>query len=405
MKKIATKTQAEKNGDLIALRCEMAGFPGFSGLSGSVVLSGTEYSLRDAKATAEGFAFGNGVEWKRSIEADGDSTVIRTFLVNRGTNTVRIGEWNVLYGTASAGSKLEHDAPAALRHFRNVRWDCALNCLDATPGKPLESEAFFLLNDGRNGKTLFIAFDTLDRMMTSHQLVWDGGFSEYRAVCDGGGRELDPGEETEAEQLRIRFGNVPETLLEEYADDLYRRYRPDFTGTLRTELSLGYGAGSWEERIHAVTDFADKHLAGFDLKTINGGMFHLMEDGLPGHWMKFRRGADGTPREEVLKKLHADGWKFKLWFSPFWFFSEATETLEANRDNLVRKADGTPLTKAFRGGWEFSTGKLASEDLQMYFLDGTHPATHDYVRKVMKFHRTLGVRGYMLDFLSLPEGA
>jgi len=38
------------------------------------------------------------------------------------------------------------------------------------------------------------------------------------------------------------------------------------------------------------------------------------------------------------------GFCLKLWFSPFWFFGEAEEILEENRENLLKDKDGNPIT-------------------------------------------------------------
>ncbi len=110
--------------------------------------------------------------------------------------------------------------------------------------------------------------------------------------------------------------------------------------------------------------------------------------------------------EARLRRLHAQGFVFKFWFSPFWFFGEAESTLDENQENLLVDQTGAPITRPFRqGGWEFGRGPFTESPLTKYFLDGTHPATRAYLARLFKRYREMGVRAYMLDFLSIVPGA
>jgi len=141
------------------------------------------------------------------------------------------------------------------------------------------------------------------------------------------------------------------------------------------------------------------------MKLISGGTHSIMKWSIPGHWMLFDTRNDGSSYEEDLIRYHHKGWNFKFWFSPFWFFGEADETLKENWDNLLRDEKNEIICQDFHGFWEFARGPYAKKYLHQYFLDGSHPKTKAYLRKVFTFYRNLGCRAYMMDFLQIIPGS
>ena len=105
-----------------------------------------------------------------------------------------------------------------------------------------------------------------------------------------------------------------------------------------------------------------------------------------------------------MEKSVRYGFALKSWFAPFWFFEEAEGVLEENRENLLRDRNGEPITRKMT--WEFDrvSDSRNMRELTMYYLDGTHPKTKDYLTRIFKAYREMGIRGYMLDFLAIrPE--
>ncbi len=378
-------------------------------LSGSVVMDGKEYVL-----TENGFLFENGVRWNwRVREVEGELEVVAV-LRNEGAEKVRIGNWNVLHGKSAFGSQIDlGETPESIHFFRWFPWSIRVERFDAD--KTVESTTLCHLSEPASKRTLLISFVTVDRMSCSHELAYAASsraITEYRATCDACDFGLEPGKELHSETLRIKYYADPYEALESWADEVNRRYRPSFEGT----AGVCWGGSIWRDGFTSKTEdwsviqpatvqAVQEKLGGFGEYLMYGGTHDILKGGLPGNWLKFEKRRDGGSYEDLLKDLHDRQWNFKFWFSPFWFFGEAEGILEENKDNLLMNKDGEPITEIFHRGWEFGRGPYSSELLTMYYLDGTHPKTKEYIRKVFTRYRELGARAYMLDFLSIIPGA
>ncbi len=386
----------------------------FRGLLGSVVADGREIRLDGGTPTPTGAAgaieyrLPGGLLWRRRIRESGGCLYLDATLVNAGGRDVMVGEWNILDGRSEAGGIVDLGRdPEQVRFFRWQPWNICVERI--TAAKDLyESANLCHLFDPHSGITVLLGFVTLDRMQTDHALRYEAGrgVTEYRATCRFGGYRLKPGVELRSETLRVSLHADPYEALESWADAVYERYRPSFEGVAGVCVG-GARSMPWPEAIEERARAASETLKGFGLNLLTGGTHALLKHGLPGNWLTFDAfEGDGEGPESRLRRLHSRGFSFKFWFSPFWFFGEAEGTLEVNRENLLKDAEGTPITKVFeQGGWEFGRGPFTERSLTKYFLDGTHPATRAYLARVFKKYREMGVRAYMLDFLSIMPGA
>ena len=391
-------------------------------LSGSVFCDDELFCLPDAEqlpAAAisdadvhEEFLFKNGIRWIQQAKGDGQSVILNVTLRNDSDKPVKIGICNLLHGRLENGFNIELGSnPNRFLQFCWVPWNTTIRHIKEEKGeyglshqhRTNETHSFTLchLSDMENKNTLLLSFITLNRMKTLHTFTWNDEkncVGEYSASCHSN-RLLRPGEELTMETLRVEYFNDPQKALEFWADDVNQRYKPDFSGTQNVVIRGGWDSHVWEDRFKELMDFCDTQMNGFDLKLISGNNHHTMKDNLPGHWLQFGTCKDGRSYEELYREAAKRGWRFKFWFSPCWFFGEAEETLEENKDNLFKNPQGDIHTWDWPGGWELST-KYASDTLKQYFLDGTHPKTAEYLKKVFSYYRELGVRMCMMDFLN-----
>lgn len=399
----------------------------FENLTGSVEINGEWFFLEEAEKVLsdppdgfdvqEEFIFRNGVRWIWRAKGDEEKVELTVILRNESAAPVKIGKCNVLHGCAKRGFRAGLGGrPENVLQFCWIPWYTTIRHIREEKGESIfykkhdpektQSRMLCHLSDRETGRTLLISFITLGRMGSDHTMKWDNvrdDVGEYAAACYAS-CDLKPGRELVMETLRAEYFRNPYQALESWADDVNRRYAPDFSGTYSVILGTGWDQCVWEDRFREVMDFCDTKMAGFGLKCIYGNNHHTMLDSLPGHWLRFKKRADGGSYEDLYREAAGRGWRFKFWFSPFWFFGEAEETLEENRDNLFKAPDGKPFSSDWTGGWELST-KYAHHTLHQYYLDGTHPKTAEYLKKVFSLYRELGVRGYMLDFLSPKFGA
>jgi hypothetical protein len=388
----------------------------FPALSGSVEVDGRLRSLADAQpvlaesaADETVFRFGDGLVWRRQIRREDDRLYITALLQNETGRDVMVGVWNLLEGSDTLESVVNlGEQPAAVCFFVWQAWNMRVERF-AGQNADYASETVCHLYDPHAGLTALLAFVTLDRMKTVHRLRCDDNrISAYHAQCSFGKHTLKAGEALQSETLRITYHTDPCAALENWADEVHAAYKPSFEGVAGVCLSGGRrGGGTWPESLHSGVQIAEEVLKGFGITLLSGGTHYMLKNGLPGNWLTFESfGGDPYACPKRLKAAHARGYTFKFWFSPFWFFAEAEGILEENRENLLRDARGQPLMEPFDGGgWEFARGPYNRKPLTQYFLDGTHPKTKAYLRKVFTAYREMGVRAYMLDFLSIRPDA
>lgn len=388
-----------------------------SGLGGGITCNGEEYDLKNAELVIDTpdraeFVFQNGIRWIRTLKATETELVINNAVRNESKDEVQLKKWAVL-GVSTEGKPawdLGTD-PAEVRQFFWCPWTTSVKKV-GNGDKELFAVSVWHMYNPAEKKVLFMSFTSIIRMYTTFYMqIKDNNYS-FTANSDTREYMLQPGQELEAETLRITYHTDPFFPLEDWADEMNKKYKPCFDGT----AGIIFGSGGWSDAFthinKAEAEEADARcreasktvFAGFDRPMAYGGTHYIMKGGIPGNWLTFEKRYDGTDPGDRLKEAHEkEGWGFKLWFSPFWFFGEADGILEENKDNLLKYPDGTPAKNIFKGGWEFGRGKFGSEPLTQYYLDGTHPKTVEYLKHIFTKYREMGARGYMLDFLeSIP---
>ncbi len=390
---------------------------------GSVEVDGNTLRLADADAEA-GDCNGPGREdsataefrfavpdlvWRWEVVPAGAAVELTASLYNAGARPVAIGDWNVLDLRAGDGTGLRVGAdPDRVRFFAWHPWDMRVELL--SDGRH-ESDNLCHLFDPGTGQTLVCGFVTVDRMVGRHSLDAGTGVARYRATCQLGGVELAPGAWITSERLRVGIFDDPYDALVDWAEAVHRGYGT----TYADDPPVGWCGGAWIDAFSAeedcwetvALDNADalrRKLRGFDVRYLWTSQTNFV-DGVPGDWLRADERQIPSGLDGFFAKLGERGFVPALWVSPFWFFAEAEGALEENRENLLRDASGAPICE--RRSWEFDLHSDPDDAprLHQYFLDGTHPETAAYVRRIFAWYRKLGVRYYMLDFLAVKKGA
>jgi len=404
-----------------SVAAERGGAMALQGARGSVEVDGSTLHLADAEvsASAPGGESGAMAEfrftapdlvWRWEAVPDGAAIELTATLRNAGAHPVAIGDWHVLDLPAGGGAGLRVGAdPDSVRFFAWHPWDMRVELL--SPGLH-HSDSLCHLFDPRTREALVCGFVTVDRMVGRHSLVREAaGVAEYRATCEAGGVELPPGESITSERLRVGIFDDPYDALVDWAEAVHRRYGT----TYADDPPVGWCGGAWIDAFSAeedcwetvALDNADalrRKLRGFDVRYLWTSQTNFV-DGIPGDWLRADERQIPSGLDGFFAKLQERGFVPALWVSPFWFFAEAEGALEENRENLLRDASGAPICE--RRSWEFDLHSDPDDAprLHQYFLDGTHPETAAYVRRIFAWYRKLGVRYYMLDFLAVKKGA
>lgn len=397
---------------------------GWQGLGGSVEINGRLARLADAPAAPVAtvtrgragvvrrlrFVFPEpGVAWEWQLAMRGNGLEVAARLRNTGRRPLTIGAWNVLHLERSRGGRIRLGAkadPARTTFFRWCPWDMRVERL--TGGGQHASDNLCHLHDPASGKTLLAGFITLDCMRGFHELTCTapGDIAEYKAVCTFGAYELAPGRELVSEKLVLGIHSDPYAALEGWAERVRRRYRPTFADLPPVGWIDGAwpdGCDCWEKEALANARALREKLRGFDVRYLWTSQSNL-KDAMPGNWLAEDRTQIPSGLKRFFQRLRQLGFQPGLWVAPYWFYAEAEGMLEANRSNLLKDASGQPICWTMHWGGKYDDDRPWFK-MHLYFLDGTHPATSGFLRKLFSYYRRIGVRYYMLDFLAIVENA
>lgn len=391
---------------------------GWKGASGSVEINGRLVRLSEAQGApvlvsgarkrSIRFDFAPmGFQWRWELEVSGKELEVTAFLTNTGREALKLGAWNVLHLTRSGGGAIELGRSVRTTFFAWRGWNVQVERLGSGDGRH-NSPVLCHLHDQDTGTTLLSAFVTMDRMACRHTLACGpkGRIDDYRATCCFGEYLLQPGQELASERLRLSIHADPYAALEAWADGIHRVARPKFADLPPVGwIGFSWGdcfdgrQGTYEQIALANARAIRQNLAGFDVNYLWVSQMNL-KDAIPGNWLKSepRHIPSGLPR--FFGKLKQLGFLPGLWIAPYWFYSQAEGMLEENRDNLLKDADGKPICHTGPFGMRYDDN-LPWYKLHKYYLDGTHPQSLDFLRKVFSYYRKIGVRYYMLDFLGI----
>ncbi|MHB0935348.1 MAG: hypothetical protein ACYDCO_23045 [Armatimonadota bacterium] len=392
---------------------------GWDGLGGSVELNGRLVSVSET-TDPELIVVGDsmyilscplpecGLHWQWELVVGAAGLEVTARLRNTGNAPLTIGPWHMLQLTNGGAIRLGAD-PAGATFFCWSPWDMRVERLGSGDGRHA-SDNLCHLHAPATGATLLCGFTTLDRMHGRHTLRCNAeGITEYRATCTFGEYQLQPGQELVAERLSLSLHADPYAALEAWADQINRTYRPVFAdlppvgwcGWAWADAFAGR-EGNWESVAVANARAIREKLQGFDVRYVWTSQANLKNE-IPGNWLATdeRNIPSGLPG--FFRQLQELDFLPGLWVAPYWFYREAEGMLEENEANLLRDADGNPICEEGSFGWQYDDD-LSWYHLHKYYLDGTHPGSADFLRKVFGYYRELGVRYYMLDFLGIANG-
>ena len=299
--------------------------------------------------------------------------------------------------------------PGEVRWFGYQPWRTRIERVGARPARHTTGLIGQVYNPTA-GQGLNHSFVTFDRLRGYQELGYSRGGRPrpFRAVCDFSEHCLPAGGSIATEMLRLVQFQDPYAALEDWADAAAAVYRP----RLPAETPAGWSGMAWRcgrsqgclsarEDLLRNADAIRRRLPalGVDyLWTSLGGLKGVM----PGNWFDVNRSQPPREVKQFLGELRKRGFKPMLWVVPFWIYRQARVAWQANRDNFLR-LDGEP---ACRPRYLPFTNQAQREDERFGCspLDGTHPATHAFLRKVFDAYRRMGVRYYMLDFLGCGKG-
>ena len=342
------------------------------------------------------------VEWRWTLVADGEWTIVRSEIANCGASDVRLGRCDVLdadAGVLKGRKDLRFlDLQRIQLRQRTVR---EVGDPRAAHDVPIhiqfaEADGTFALQFG------FTTFTTLET--TCH---WEGSNGVERVRASGAFEDwtLKAGCSTPFEEFAVACGRDPHAQLVRWAEIVVGNYRPEF---IRTP-PLGLSGGAWtylagggretsEEKKYNQAVALSKLLPGYGFKYAWISNSNI-PGGNPGDWKGWNYGNHPLGREGTAKRYADMDWVMGSWAGPFMLSSGLREMNAEFSDSVYRRADGTPWV--FKNAWSHGdAGKLPNERRpSIYALDPSSPKVVEKLRDDFSYLREHGVRYYMLDFL------
>ena len=400
---------------------------GISSASFLLEVNGQLWSSREARISCEGptdigpgeqvtvtlDGHPSGVVWKLLLERseDGFTGLISSIVINPSDTEVVLGPCHLIdvglgEGTVSLGEDqgeivfLESHGSAALRRVRRIAED----------GGTHTTKTMGHLFNRTTERVLHMGFITFDRLDTEHtfQYAKGQGILHYRASCDFHGYLLPPGGSIPTEKLMIEVREDPYASLEAWADRVQARYQP----RIWSPPPAGWVGWAWVdpftvERYEGVVlrnaTAIGRRLKGFGVGYIWVSIGNL-QDGLPGNWLKVDRMRFPGGIENLVARLRENGLKLGFWIAPFWICSALHDLVAEMDEGLLRDEHGERMIT--RPEWQYGVaGEMDKADRPCcYALDGSHPKTISFLRRVFETYREWGIRYFMVDFLEAGAG-
>lgn len=354
-----------------------------------------------------------GIEWEilLSLNDSRRSVVISSVIQNKGSAARRLGKCSLVRVTDDTGCVKLGTSERDLV-FINFTGDQRLNQvkrLTADEGRHCPRHIAHL-HDRASGHTLHLGFVTFDRIHTEHSLVCgsDSSVAGLDSYCDFLGYELQPGAATASETLVMEFANEPYTSLTRWADRVHEHYQPP----IPTRCPVGWVGWSWvdgfnveqyESVVLRNAKAIRERLKGFDFDYVWVSIGNI-EGGYPGNWLKFNTALFPGGVESIVSRLQDLDLKLGFWVAPFWINAHATDALEEMRDCLLRDDTGELLVTCAE--WNYGDAAALPKGTRpcCYALDGSHPKSVQFLKRVFATYREWGIRYYMIDFLHAGFG-
>lgn len=260
-----------------------------------------------------------------------------------------------------------------------------------------------------NKLALFCGFITFDRIEAEHEFSYTEGkgISGLKSYCHFQGYALKPGEMVASEKLMIQESADPYSPLENWADVVHGIYKPRIwkdapVGWIGWTWVDGSNAERYQNVVFRNARAIQKKLPGFGIKYIWVSIGNI-KDGLPGNWLKFDHNNFSGTIKGLSESLAKSGIKLGFWIAPFWICAYLKKEIEAMRDCILKKTDGSFVVAT---EWRYGLAAKMAKDKRpaIYTLDPSHPKTLKFLREVFTAYRKWGVRYYMIDFLASAVG-
>lgn len=373
----------------------------WAGLAAAKAVQVRTRRLRGSTKTEVEADFGQVWRWHLSFTSVGRSPVLRidTEIENLSGKTMRLGECRLMELARPAGRlEVSHSRDLTFFNYNDNFGDQRVKRIASDRGRH-QSRYFCHLCEPESGRTFLASFETLDRQHTRHALIFRRGvgITSYIASCDFNGFLLAPGARIHTETLEVSFSGDPYRALETWADRLGRRYDPP----MPDKALVGWCGFAWvdpwhtelyEDVVRRNAEAIRRRLPGHDIDTVWMSIGYL-RDGLPGNWHEFNKESFPGGVRNTLDRLRKLGFKPGFWIAPFWAW-KGTQAYRENRNNLLRTEEGT-VWERDADGWPW-----AKKPVKRCVLDPTHPGTLRYLEKVFREYRRMGIRYYMIDFLT-----
>ena len=236
------------------------------------------------------------------------------------------------------------------------------------------------------GENLLIGFVTSAEQYGRFRIVLGPrGVDQLDIVSSGDGRELEPGEIMRSEKVVFLHGADTPKLFNRFAEIWGRAMNA------RRKLPLPLGWCSWYYFFRNVTaadvvataEFAARHADVIPMRIIQ------VDSGFQrasGDWLLANEKFPGG-----LQKLAADirshGFAAGVWFDPF-VVEERSLFYQEHPECVIRDRQGEPIPL-----------KKGENHDSFFALDGTHPASLEFLRSTFRRIRAWGVDYIKLDFL------
>jgi len=232
------------------------------------------------------------------------------------------------------------------------------------------------------GDTRLFAFTSCGRFSGRFEITG----STLRAIVDGEGVALEPGESTMLEELMIASGADRSTLLADLANRLAQNHPPLASRRPPTGWCSWYcfGPTVTAEQVLNNLDAIAATLPGLEYIQIDDGYQRAM-----GDWLETGRAFGGSVRA-VLAEIKRRGFQPAIWVAPF-IAEETSEVFQRHPEWFIADAGGAPLRadRVTFGGWRRGP---------WYAIDGTHPEAQAHLERVFRtMRREWGCSYFKLD--------
>jgi alpha-galactosidase len=222
------------------------------------------------------------------------------------------------------------------------------------------------------GDTRLFAFTSCARFSGRFEVTG----SSVRAIVDGEGATLAPGESLTLEEVMVASGADRSALLADVAARLAKNHPPLTSRRPPTGWCSWYcfGPNVTAQQVLDNLDAIATALPGLKYIQIDDGYQRAM-----GDWLETGSAFGGSVRK-VLGEIKKRGFEPAIWVAPF-IAEEASDVFQRHPEWFIADAGGAPLRadRVSFGGWRRGP---------WYAIDGTHPEVQAHLERVFRTMRS-----------------